>query len=136
MTNNMNNKIKHLEMIESIIERMARNSFQLKGWSVTLIGIIGMLASQGSDKRFFLLVFIPLIAFYLLDAYYFQLEQKYQILYKTVSEKDEDKIDFSMDVSEFKQVCYSKCLLSLTEIMFYGAICGAVIVLAVVLFWD
>ena len=25
-------KIKHLEMIEAIIERMAKNSFQLKGW--------------------------------------------------------------------------------------------------------
>lgn len=136
MNNSMNNKIKHLEMIESIIERMARNSFQLKGWSVTLIGIIGMLASQGSDKRFFLLVFIPLIAFYLLDAYYFQLEQKYRFLYKSVCEKDEDRIDFSMDVSEFSRVRYSKCLLSLTEIIFYGAICGATIILAVILFWD
>ena len=28
----MENKIKHLEMIEHIIERMAKNSFQLKTW--------------------------------------------------------------------------------------------------------
>lgn len=33
----MENKIKHPEMIESIIERMGSNSFQLKGWAVTLV---------------------------------------------------------------------------------------------------
>ena len=31
----MDNKIKHLEMIEAIIERMANNSFLLKGWAIT-----------------------------------------------------------------------------------------------------
>lgn len=33
----MENKIKHPEMIESIIERMGSNSFKLKGWAVTLV---------------------------------------------------------------------------------------------------
>lgn len=28
----MEAKIKHLEFIENVIERMARNSFMLKGW--------------------------------------------------------------------------------------------------------
>ena len=59
----MDNKVKHLEMIENIIQRMANNSFRLKGWSVALVGVIGAFASQGSDKRFFLLAFVPLITF-------------------------------------------------------------------------
>ena len=33
----MENKIKHPEMRESNIERMGSNSFQLKGWAVTLV---------------------------------------------------------------------------------------------------
>ncbi|WP_373482985.1 hypothetical protein [Acetobacterium sp.] len=33
----MENKTKHLEMIQSVISRMAGNSFTLKGWAVTLI---------------------------------------------------------------------------------------------------
>ena len=40
------NKIKHLEMIEAVIERMAKNSFQLKGWAMTLVAAVGALASQ------------------------------------------------------------------------------------------
>lgn len=29
------NKLKHLEMLQAIINRMAVNSFSLKGWSVS-----------------------------------------------------------------------------------------------------
>lgn len=30
-------KIKNLEMIQQVINRMANNSFTLKGWSITII---------------------------------------------------------------------------------------------------
>ena len=46
------NKIKHLEMIENIIERMAKNSFQLKTWAVTLVTLVGALGTKEADKRF------------------------------------------------------------------------------------
>lgn len=39
---NMNNKIKHLEMIENIIERMSKNCFQLKSWTMTLVAGISV----------------------------------------------------------------------------------------------
>lgn len=58
-------KIKYIEMIETIIERMAKNSFQLKGWSMTLIALVGAISAQGSDKRFILLAFIPIIGFWI-----------------------------------------------------------------------
>ena len=38
----MEQKIKHLEFIQTTINRMAGNSFLLKGWTVTLTG--GLLA--------------------------------------------------------------------------------------------
>ena len=133
-------KIKHLEMIESIIERMGNNGFQLKGWAVTLVSIVGTLSANGSDKRFFLLAFIPLLAFWALDAYYLQLERKYQVFYKNVSDKEEDAIDFSMDLRKItctgddaNRICYCRCLFSKSEILFYGIITVAVLVLAFVL---
>jgi len=33
----MEAKLKHLEMIQDVIKRMASNSFLLKGWSLTLV---------------------------------------------------------------------------------------------------
>ena len=136
----MGKKMKHLEMIESVIERMGNNSFQLKGWSVTLVALVGALAAQGSDKRFFLVAFIPLFAFWFLDSFYLQLERKYKILYKLVARKAEDDIDFDMDTQELsysddekKRVCICTCLFSKTEGPFYLTIAGVVGILALIL---
>lgn len=133
-------KIKHLEMIEAIIERMAKNCFQLKGWTMTLVALLGALGTQGSEKKFMLLAFIPLIGFCFLDAYYLQQERKYKQLYKNVAEKDENDINFSMDTglitgstSEMKHLCYYKCLFSISVIVFYGVIAFAMLLLFLVL---
>ena len=61
----MPNKLKHLDMIEAIIERMSKNCFQLKGWTMTLVVAVSALASQSSDKRFIVLAFIPILGFWI-----------------------------------------------------------------------
>lgn len=133
----MNNKIKHLEMIESVIQRMADNSFKLKEWTVAMVGIIGALSAQGTDKRFFLLVSIPMLAFWFLDSLYLQLDRKYRELYNYVREKKEDDIDFSMDISKLSSenntLRYIECLFSKTEAGFYIPIGIVIIILAVIL---
>ena len=133
-------KIKHLEMIEAIIERMAKNSFQLKGWSMTLVALVGAFSSQGSDKRFMVIAFIPIIGFWLLDAFYLQQERRYKQLYKNVASKDEIDIDFNLDASlvtgnakELERLCFCKCLFSKTIAWFYGTIAAAMLVLLLVL---
>ena len=95
----MEKKIKHLEMIEALIERMAKNCFQIKGWTITLVSLVGTFSTRDADKRFILLAFIPIIVFWYLDAYYLHLERRYRGLYREVSEKDEEEIDFNLDTS-------------------------------------
>ncbi len=41
----MEAKLKHLEMIQGVVNRMASNSFQLKGWSVVLVSALFALAA-------------------------------------------------------------------------------------------
>ena len=134
----MEDKLRHLEMIENVIQRMANNSFQLKGWAVTIVGIIGGLSANGSDKRFFLLTFVPLIMFWFLDTFYLQLERKFGVLYDNVRVKNET--DFSMNIGEIvcdanqaKKLCYCNCLFSKTEAWFYIPIIAAVMAVAVIL---
>lgn len=137
----MDNKIKHLEMIENVIQRMATNSFQLKGWALTLVALIGSLAGTGKDKRFIVLAFIPIIAFWFLDSYYLQLERKYKALYKNVAVLEENKVDFNMDTSiieypstrDAERICYCKCLFSKTEWTFYVLICAAMVAVIYIL---
>lgn len=134
----MQKKIKHLEMIEDVIERMAKNSFQLKGWSMTLVSAIIALSSKDSDQRFILFAIIPIITFGFLDAYYLQQERKYKLLYKNVADRSEDNIDFNMDTrkivgsaEEMSKLCILKCIFSFSVIPFYVAITatGALLVL-------
>lgn len=133
-------KIKHLEMIEAVIERMAKNCFQLKGWAMTLVAIVGALGAQGSDKKFMLLAFIPVLGFWFLDAFYLQQERRYKQLYKNVAAKGEDEIDFILDASqatgtdtEMKRMCLCNCLFSPSVIWFYGVIAAAMLAMLFVL---
>lgn len=132
----MENKIKHLELAQSVMNRMANNSFMLKGWAVTLISGIFVLSEKDTDKLYFLVAYIPIIAFWGLDAYYLLQERLYRSLYDKIRKTDEDKIDFSLKttVQEFNSAgnAYCSCLCSKTEIWFYlplAIVCAGVIII-------
>lgn len=134
------NKIKHLEMIEGIIERMAKNSFQLKAWAMTLVTVVGALGAKESDKRFMLLAFVPIIGFWLLDAFYVQQERRYKALYRSVCEKKEEEIDFNLNTrnirftnDEAKRICLFDCIKSASVVLFYGVLSITLILLVVIL---
>lgn len=70
--------IKHLEMYQGIITRMANNSAACKKWCIPLITAI--LAFVVKEKLYALvwLTLIPIILFYFLDAYYLKLENQFR----------------------------------------------------------
>ena len=119
----MENKHKHLEMIQGVINRMANNSFMLKGWAVTLVAGIFALASKDAEKIYFLVAYVPIVAFWGLDAYYLRQERLYRKLYDKVRMMDDNEIDFSMNAAlpEFltTKTSYPSTLISITEIWFY-----------------
>ena len=132
----MENKIRHLEMIQGVISRMASNSFLLKGWAVTLVAGIFALSAKDTDKLYFILAYVPIIVFWGLDAYYLLQERLYRSLYERVMGTDEKAIDFSLKAttSEFdsNKNCYCCCLFSKTELGFYlplAILCIVVIVI-------
>ncbi len=118
----MESKLKHLEFIQQVITRMAANSFLLKGWTVTLVvGLFAFANIKDMNSRYILLAFIPAIFFWVLDGYFLQQERKYRDLYKKVSVKAANAIDFSMDVSSFKYHLIG-AIFSATLLIFYGPI--------------
>lgn len=119
----MERKMKHMEMIQGILNRMASNSFALKGWTVTLVAGIFALSSKDADKMYFLIAYIPIVVFWGLDAYYLLQERLYRALYDKVRNMEEDSINFSMNTSlqEFKteKNTFRDCIWSKTEFCFY-----------------
>lgn len=119
----MDNKIKHLEFIQEIISRMAKNSFVLKGWAVTLVAGVFALAVKDADKLFCLIAYAPIVIFWGLDSYYLSLERRYRKLYNEVRLKNVNDIDFDLrlESQKFKKSFSSwlNCVSSKTEIFFY-----------------
>lgn len=116
-------KIIHLQMIQEIISRMASNSFAIKGWAVSLVAGVFVLSNKDADKSYFIVAYLPIIVFWLLDAYYLWRERLYRLLYDKIRHLSDGKIDFSMDTSfakKDKTACtYVGCLFSKTIIGFY-----------------
>jgi hypothetical protein len=131
----MEAKLKHLEMVQGIINRMAGNSFLLKGWSVTLISAIFALAAKDSNQLFLYLAYFPCLAFWSLDGYFLWQERMYRKLYQDVTKKSVESIDFDMNATKFKNdvdswfsVCFSTTLR-----LFHGVIFGVIVLIMVII---
>lgn len=94
-------KLKHLDLIQGVINRMASNSFAVKNWTVVLVSALFALAARFSDTDFIPIAFIPASAFWLLDGYFLREERLYRKLYDRVRKQKETEIDFSMNTAEF-----------------------------------
>ena len=98
----MEKKLKHLEMIQSVINRLANNSFSLKLKSFIFVAVILGFTTKDGDLYYMPLTFIPILAFWGLDGFYLKQEKLFRALYDNVRQKDDKDIDFSMDVSTVK----------------------------------
>lgn len=132
----MDNKIKHMEMIQCIINRMSGNSFMLKGWAVTLITGIFALSSKDAEKMYFLIAYVPIIVFWGLDTYYLLQERLYRSLYNKVRNMEDVEIDFDMSTKllelQNEKNKYWSCFISPTELWFYvplAAVTAVIIIL-------
>jgi len=92
-------KLKHLDFVQGIVNRMAQNSFILKGWAITLVSGLMALAAAQSDKRYVLITYFCVPLIWLLDRYYLHQERVFRALFHSISE---GKIDnFKMGTSDF-----------------------------------
>jgi len=131
----MENKIKHLEMIQGVINRMAGNSFLLKGWSVVLVSALFVLSAKETNIFFIYLAFFPALSFWELDGYFLWQERLYRKLYDKVRKTSESEIDFSMDTSIVSKkvkpwiyVTFSKTLH-----IFHGTILGSIVIVMLII---
>jgi hypothetical protein len=119
----MEQKIKHLEFIQTTINRMAGNSFLLKGWTVTLTGGLLALTFKQIDRRYLDISIAILIVFWLLDSYYLAHERKFIALFNRVRKQPGDTTDFSMDTKPFGGFwSWLRCSFSVTMTLFYGGL--------------
>ena len=115
-------KLKHLEFIQAVINRMAGNSFLLKGWSVTLIVALFALAAKDANSKYIIVAYLPVFAFWLIDAYFLYQERLFVALYNEVRSKD--VADFSMATEKYQggRNTWVSSFFSTTLVLFYLSI--------------
>jgi len=127
--------LKEIEIIQDIIKRMAFNSFMIKGWAITLVAVALLL--RGTEKYQVWIAFIPLLVFWLLDAYFLWQERLYRKLYEWVinNRLKTDEYLFDMNAYRFKDEVQSKfrIMFSITLGWFYGSIAILIIIYSIFL---
>ena len=128
--------LKEIDIVQDIIKRMAFNSFIIKGWAITLV--VATLLLKGTELQV-LIAFIPLLGFWVLDAYFLWQERMYRKLYDWVisNRLKTDEHLFDMNAYRFKDEVQSICriMVSITLRWFYGPIAVLIIIYyAVILF--
>lgn len=121
---------KEIDLIQGVINRMASNSFLLKGWTVTII--VGVLALTKdtivtNDVTYLaLILLIPLCVFWYLDAFFLHKEKCYRELYKWVIENrpTSNEYEYDLNYKRFENDVDSiaKIMRTSTIGVFYGII--------------
>lgn len=136
-----NNKIKHLEFIQSTITRMNQNSFQIKGWMITLVSALLALYASSEKVVYILIAIVPAVVFWFLDAYYLQQEGRFRGVYNDVAglSPDDSRItvrEFEMPIQKYQcgKYCYFNVLFSRTIFPLYGIVIVGLVVTFALLF--
>ncbi len=117
----MEAKLKHLEFIQGVINRLATDSFRMKGWAVVLVSALLLLLAREGRLEFTWIGFTPVLAFWGLDGYFLWQERLFRDLYDHVRALGKNDIDFSMDASVFKRT-WLAATFSITLVPFYTAL--------------
>ena len=119
---------KEIDLIQGCINRMANNSFLIKGWLVSIIAVIVALSPEEIDK---FIVFITLLiitfSFWYLDGFFLRTEKLYRKMYEWVlknRKKGNKDYQYDLNPQRFDGEVESifKVMTSKTLRWFYGAI--------------
>lgn len=104
-------QMQHLEFVQNIITRMNSNSFQMKGWAITIVSALLAIYASTSNATFVFLGIVPTLLFWFLDSYYIQQERKFRGVYNNITELENDveiKL-YEMPIQKFTGEQYNYC---------------------------
>ncbi len=76
--------VKHLELVQAVINRLAGNAFLFKGWAITIAAGLSAFAAASSERAALVVACVASSLFWGLDGYYLFLELRYRDLYDAV----------------------------------------------------
>lgn len=92
---------KEIDLIESCITRMSKNSFSCKGWNLTLVAGAFSLVPENINRWYICIVILCIdLCFWWLDSFYVLQEQKYRDKYEwVINKRIEGNTDYLYDLN-------------------------------------
>ncbi|MEH1127799.1 hypothetical protein [Micromonospora sp. CPCC 206061] len=126
-------RIKHLELIQAIVSRLANHSFLIKGWTLTIAAAFFAVLANRLDWAIALVGLIPLVTFWFLDGVFVRNERRFRDLYNDVRKQGTTVELMAMDLRPYAaQNSWAAATFSTTMALFYGALVLVDAVLVVV----
>jgi hypothetical protein len=126
-------RVKHLEMVQAVISRIAGQSATLKNYCLTLTSALCGFAITLQRPLVTLLALLPITIFALLDAQYLRLERRFRGLFDKVRTEDWGSIpNFEISSASAPKTSYWAALLSWSIATFYVPLAVAVMIVALI----
>ena len=103
--------LKEIDLIQSCINRMAQNSFLVKGWTISLIAVILALLPEKIDIKILCAIgLVATLCFWFLDAFYLKMERLYRWKYEWVvlNRLHSDEYFYDLNPHNSKMWCLDK----------------------------
>src|SRR2546421_11687138 len=82
-------RVRHLELVQSVVARLSNESFVVKGWAITVgAALIGFAISVDSAGLAFAAI-LPSLLFWALDTYFLRSERLFRSLYDSVRAEED-----------------------------------------------
>ena len=120
--NGIEKVVKHLEMTQAVINRLGRNSFLLKSWSMTiLVAAMVLIAKDELQNPYTVLVlFLPILGFWILDGYFLWQERLFRQVYEEIREQTDTEFEMNLGKHIDKPKCSRlSAIFSQTLVIFY-----------------
>lgn len=133
---------KEIDLIQSCISRMSKNSFSCKSWNLTVVAGAFALVSENINKWYICIVILCIdLCFWLIDSFFLLQEQLYRDKYEWVIKKriegnkdylyDLDPYNKKMNLKDKKRNLF-KTAISPTLLPMYGGIASLIIIFIII----
>lgn len=130
---------KEIDLIQGCINRMAKNSFMVKGWALTIFaGVFAVSKTEIINNLLLLIcsVLVPYLAFWSLDTFFLYTERRYRKMYAWVLQerkKGNTEFQYDLDPERFNKEGGSmvQSFFSKTLLLFYGVPTLVIILLVI-----
>jgi hypothetical protein len=137
-------QITHLQMIQTVVARLANDSFLVKGWAVTISAAFLGFALDRSSERLAWASAVPIIAFWGLDSYFLRSERLFRVLYERLRTDPDAVSAFFMSATaptfieslaerDREKVSWERVAFSVTLLTLYVGLLASAAIVAVVI---